>query len=128
MTGRAESRTVSSAVGSLLQSGEASSELAGSSAHGDGEGTAPAVSTNRGGGPAVIVAFTGGVRSDLSVRDPEGGGSLELPGETRAEFNAILPVRALAMIMFRSGGCAAWVAEFHPCSPRVPPTSDASVR
>eukprot|EP00965_Chrysotila_dentata_P255800 6212343-Pleurochrysis_carterae.AAC.3 len=89
---------------------EASLEVAGSSAHGDGEG------------------LPGVVRSGLSVRDPDGGGSTELSGEIRAEFNAILPARALAIIMFRSGGYAACEAELHPCSPRVPPTSDACVR
>eukprot|EP00965_Chrysotila_dentata_P028942 962072-Pleurochrysis_carterae.AAC.2 len=128
MTGCEESRTVSRAAGSLLRSGEASSEPAGSSVHGDGEGTVPGVSTSRGGGPAVIDAFTGGVRLGLSARDPDGGGSFEPSGEIRAELNAILPARALAILMFRSGGYAAWEAELHPCSPRVPPTSDACER
>eukprot|EP00965_Chrysotila_dentata_P032075 1069713-Pleurochrysis_carterae.AAC.4 len=88
----------------------------------------PEVSIGRGGGSAVIDAFAEGARSRPNERGADGAGSVEPSGKIRAEFNAILPARALAIIMFRSGGYAACVAELQPCSPREPPTSDACVR
>eukprot|EP00965_Chrysotila_dentata_P171147 5647876-Pleurochrysis_carterae.AAC.1 len=105
---------------------EESLETAGSSAC--GREVSSGGSGERGCEPAGIDASAGGARTGPRGRDPDVAGSIELAGKIRAEFNVILLARALAMIMFRSGGYAACDAEFHPPSPRVPPTSDVCVR